>query len=53
MTADGKIATTTGKSKWITGEKARENVHKDRSRYSAIMVGVQTVIADNPMLQAE
>ena len=50
MTADGKIATTTGKSKWITGEKARENVHKDRSRYSAIMVGVQTVIADNPML---
>lgn len=50
MTADGKIATTTGKSKWITGEKARENVHKDRSNYSAIMVGVQTVIADNPML---
>lgn len=50
MTADGKIATATGKSKWITGEKARENVHKDRSRYSAIMVGVQTVIADNPML---
>lgn len=50
MTLDGKIATNTGKSKWITEEKARENVHKDRTKYSAIMVGVQTVIADNPML---
>ncbi|MDE7324229.1 MAG: bifunctional diaminohydroxyphosphoribosylaminopyrimidine deaminase/5-amino-6-(5-phosphoribosylamino)uracil reductase RibD [Lachnospiraceae bacterium] len=50
MTLDGKIATYTGKSKWITGEKAREQVHKDRNRYTGIMVGVGTVIADNPML---
>ncbi len=50
MTTDGKIATAAGQSKWITGEKARENVHQDRGRYSAIMVGVGTVIADNPSL---
>lgn len=50
MTMDGKIATYTGKSKWITGEKARENVHKDRNRYTGIMAGVGTVITDNPML---
>ncbi len=50
MTADGKIATYTGKSRWITGEKARENVHRDRNKYSSIMVGVDTVIADNPLL---
>ena len=45
-----KIATYKGLSKWITGEQARENVHADRHRYAAIMVGVGTVIADNPML---
>ena len=50
MTADGKIATYTGESKWITGEKARKQVHRDRNRYSAIMVGVGTVLKDNPML---
>jgi diaminohydroxyphosphoribosylaminopyrimidine deaminase/5-amino-6-(5-phosphoribosylamino)uracil reductase len=50
MTLDGKIATVSGKSKWITSEKSRENVHKDRNRYMAIMAGVGTVIADNPML---
>lgn len=50
MTADGKIATTTGRSKWITGESARKQVHRDRHRYAAIMVGVNTVITDNPML---
>lgn len=50
MTMDGKIATVSGKSKWITGECARNNVHKDRNRYSAIMVGVGTVLADNPSL---
>jgi diaminohydroxyphosphoribosylaminopyrimidine deaminase/5-amino-6-(5-phosphoribosylamino)uracil reductase len=50
MTADGKMACYSGESKWITGEIARENVQKDRHRYSAIMVGVGTVIADNPML---
>lgn len=50
MTMDGKIATHTGKSKWITGEKARQKVQADRHRFSAIMVGVGTVIADNPLL---
>lgn len=50
MTLDGKIATYAGKSKWITGEKAREQVHRDRKRYTGIMVGVGTVISDNPML---
>ena len=42
MTMDGKIATYTGKSKWITGEESRLNVHKDRHKYSGIMVGVGT-----------
>lgn len=50
MTADGKIATYTGKSKWITGEAAREYVHRQRHRYSGIMVGSGTVVADDPML---
>ena len=50
MTLDGKIATYTGASKWITGEKAREHVHLTRTRYSAIMAGIGTVIADDPML---
>lgn len=50
MTLDGKIATYTGKSKWITGELARKQVHQDRHRYSAIMVGVGTILADNPQL---
>ncbi|PXV91755.1 diaminohydroxyphosphoribosylaminopyrimidine deaminase/5-amino-6-(5-phosphoribosylamino)uracil reductase [Lachnotalea glycerini] len=50
MTMDGKIATYTGKSRWITGETARKQVHLDRHRYTAIMVGVNTVILDNPLL---
>lgn len=50
MTADGKIATRIGASKWITGEAAREHVQESRHRYSAIMVGVGTVLADNPRL---
>ena len=50
MTMDGKIATFTGESKWITGEEARANVHRDRGRYAAIMVGRGTVEADDPML---
>lgn len=47
---DGKIATRTGKSQWITGEAARLRVHQDRHRYSAIMAGVGTVLADDPLL---
>lgn len=50
MTMDGKIATRTGKSQWITGEAARRRVHEDRHQYSAIMVGVGTVIEDDPLL---
>lgn len=50
MTMDGKIACYTGESKWITGEMAREHVHRDRLRHAAIMVGVGTVLADDPLL---
>ena len=50
MTMDGKIATRTGASQWITGEAARQRVHRDRHRYSAIMAGVGTVLADDPLL---
>lgn len=50
MTLDGKIATSTGASKWVTGEAAREEVHRLRNRVSAIMVGVNTVLRDDPEL---
>ena len=49
-TLDGKIGTYTGDSKWITGEKSREFVHQIRNRVSSIMVGIDTVIMDNPSL---
>jgi len=50
MTMDGKIATKTNQSKWITGEEARKHVHQLRHHVSAIMVGVNTVIQDDPLL---
>lgn len=50
MTSDGKTATASGKSKWITGEKARQRVHFDRHRYAAVLAGSGTVAADDPML---
>ena len=50
MTADGKIATKTGASKWISGEEARSLVHEMRHDYMAIMAGIGTVLADDPML---
>lgn len=50
MTMDGKIATRKGHSKWITGEAARYNVQLTRNKYTGIMVGIGTVIKDNPML---
>ena len=50
MTLDGKIATRTGASKWITGEAARNHVHRLRGRYAGILAGIGTVLADDPML---
>ncbi|MCI0763265.1 bifunctional diaminohydroxyphosphoribosylaminopyrimidine deaminase/5-amino-6-(5-phosphoribosylamino)uracil reductase RibD [Bacillus sp. TL12] len=50
MSLDGKIATATGESKWITGEDARGDVHQYRHTHDAILVGVNTVIADDPSL---
>ncbi len=49
-TVDGKIATKTGESKWITGALAREKVHIMRSQYDAIAIGINTVLQDNPKL---
>lgn len=50
MTLDGKIACYTKASEWITGEEARHYVHLLRNRYSAILTGVGTVVADDPLL---
>lgn len=50
MTMDGKIAAYTGVSKWITGEKARAHVQRQRHRHTAIMAGVGTILADDPLL---
>ena len=50
MSLDGRIATRTGDSQWITSEKSRRRVHRLRDRVSAIAVGIGTVIADNPSL---
>ena len=44
MTLDGKIATATGESQWISGEASRKDVHRLRHNYTGIMVGINTII---------
>ena len=50
MTADGKIASRTGASQWITSREAREHVHELRRQYTGILAGIGTVLADDPLL---
>jgi diaminohydroxyphosphoribosylaminopyrimidine deaminase/5-amino-6-(5-phosphoribosylamino)uracil reductase len=50
VSLDGKVATFSGDSRWITSEQARARVHELRHQYDAIMVGGRTVIADDPLL---
>lgn len=50
MTLDGKIASVTGDSRWVTGKPAREYVHKVRRLNTGILCGIGTVLADDPML---
>lgn len=50
MTLDGKIAARTGDSRWVSGEESRRHTHMLRKKYTGIMAGIGTVLADDPML---
>lgn len=50
VTADGKVAASSGDSKWITNEESRRNVHQTRKKAAAILTGIGTVLADDPLM---
>jgi len=52
LSLDGKVATRRGDSRWISSERSREMVHRLRNRYAAVLVGINTILRDDPRLTA-